>query len=579
MSALRSLRVSSASVLLAFAALSGCAASPSSRPGAASVLPPAETVHASWVLRGGVVHRNSGPSASALAVRGTTILAVGSDQDVARFIGSDTRITELHGRSVVVALTDAHGHLALLGKLAVSADLGSCASPKDCAKLVGAQAAKRPEASWVLGRGWDQTRFADPRYPTHASLDAEVSDRPVWLTRIDGHVGWANAKALALAGIRRGARSPAGGQIVTDDEGEPTGIFVDSAMSLMEQAIPQPTDAERENAILTAQKIVLEHGLTETHEMGIDRATAAAFRRLERDGRLVLRVYAFASAGGLRVPVDETELSRLLASTPDVSSPDRRFTLRGIKMWTDGALGSRGAALDEPYADDPTNRGNVTTPFAVIESIARRARASGWQLAVHAIGDRANRAALDAFERAGCVRGDNLRFRVEHAQVIALAEIPRFYRLGVVASMQPTHATSDMRWARSRLGEGRLEGAYAWRRFIDANVVLALGSDFPVESSDPLRGLFAAETRTDERGSPAGGWLPDQRLTFAEALRGFTASPSYAAFEDGWRGDAVPGAVADITVFDSKLDQSSPAALLGARADLTAVGGRIVFER
>jgi predicted amidohydrolase YtcJ len=311
---------------------------------------------------------------------------------------------------------------------------------------------------------------------------------------------------------------------------------------------------------------MLAKGITAVHEMGIDAATIDAYRELAATGRLVVRVYAFASAD---------EADRLLAQAPDPKTGEAHFKLRGIKLYADGALGSRGAALLAPYTDDPENRGLVLTPPETIERIARRALASGWQIAVHAIGDRGNRNVLDAFERAGCTPAKDHRFRIEHAQVLALADIPRFRALGVIASMQPQHATSDSAWAEARIGKERLAGAYAWRRLLDGGARIAGGSDFPVEEVAPVSGaLFAAVTR---KGA-SGVFLPDQRMTFDEAVRAFTETAAYAAFEETWRGRIAPGFVADLSVIDRDVVRDPASALASARASMTVVDGRVVFE-
>jgi predicted amidohydrolase YtcJ len=508
---------------------------------------------ADLVLRGGDVLTQdpAHPHARAVAVRGGTIAAVGSDADVAALIGPQTRVVDLAGRTVIPSLTDAHVHLVGLGLARAEVDLRGCASPAECARRVAAAAPNR--GAWILGRGWDQNRFADPTFPTHAALDAIAA--PVFLTRVDGHAGWANAAALKLAEISRATADPPGGRIVRDKAGEPTGVFVDAAMALVGRAIAPPIESEIEAAILRAQDLAVAEGLTEVHEMGAGEDTVVIYRRLAGSGRLKLRVYAYAAA-------DQAET--LLQRVPPPRASGGWFTLRGIKLYADGALGSRGAALLAPYSDDPKNRGLVQTAPALIERAARAAVAHGWQIAVHAIGDKANRDVLDAFSRAGV--GAAQRFRIEHAQVVAPGDFARFAKLGVIASMQPTHATSDMPWAEARIGKERIKGAYAWRRMLSAGVPLAFGSDFPVEDVSVVAGLRAAVER--------GGWTPAQKLTLDEALRAFTVGAAFAAFEESFRGRAAPGMAADLTVFSTP-----PAGLLHARADMTVVAGKIMYER
>lgn len=506
---------------------------------------------ADLVLRGGEVLTQdpAHTRASAVAARAGVIVAVGSDQEVAPLVGPSTRVIALGGRAVVPSVTDAHAHLVGLGLSLAAVELRGCASPDECARRVAAARANR--GAWILGRGWDQNRFATPRFPTRAALDGIAA--PVWLRRVDGHAAWANGAALRAAGIGRDTVAPAGGRIERDAHGDPTGIFVDAAMELVERAIPPPTSAEVETAIVRAQDLALAAGLTEVHEMGIDRATVAIYRRLASDGKLKVRVGAYAAQ-------DEP----LLATAPDAARAGAMFTLRGMKLYADGALGSRGAALLAPYSDDDPNRGLIITPAAVVERLARKAVAHGWQIAIHAIGDRANREALDAFAKAGV--GPAQRFRIEHAQVVAPDDFARFAKLGVIASMQPTHATSDMPWAESRLGAERVRGAYAWRRMLQAGARLAFGSDFPVEEPNVVAGLRAAVER--------GGWTLDQKLTLDEALRAFTTGAAFAAFEESWRGVARAGMAADFTIF------STPATRLAqSHVDATIVAGRVVYER
>jgi len=512
----------------------------------------------------------SGPTAStptAVAVEGSRITAVGSPDELLRLRGPQTRLIDFHGGTIVPALTDAHGHLVGLGFALANVDLRGCNSPKDCADRIRTVLTSAAPGAWIQGRGWDQTRFPDKQFPTRAALDAVAPNTPVFLRRIDGHAAWANSEALRRAKITRQTPDPPGGRIHHDARGEPTGILIDRAEDLVQRAIPLPGDAEIEAAIFRAQDLLASQGLTSIHEMGIDSQTAEVYRRLARAGRLKLRVYAHWSG-------EPRSLEEAFHRGPERGGPDDLFTLRAIKLYADGALGSRGAHLKAPYTDDPQNSGLVLTPPNEIEATARRALGAGFQLSTHAIGDAANHDVLEAYARAGVTPA--ARFRIEHAQITDPADIPRFAQLGVIASMQPTHATSDISMAEARLGHARLAGAYAWRRFLDAHVHVAFGSDFPVELSDPRLGLFAAVTRTDLDGQPPGGWLPDQKLTIAEALHGFTVEAAYASFEEDWRGELRPGQVADLTLFDGPLD--SPAHILHQKPLLTVVGGHIVFD-
>jgi predicted amidohydrolase YtcJ len=553
---------------------SACAPSPPeanapARPASPGVQAGAAVEAAEIVLSGGPILGAGG--ATAIAVRGGRIVGVGDERSLARRRGPGTRFVELGGRPVVVALTDAHAHVAELGLQLDQADVRECATADACAAKAAAH--KGGRGGWVLGAGWDQNRFPDKAFPHRRSLDAVAGDRPVWLERVDGHAGWANSAALKIAGVTRATPDPAGGRVVRDAKGEPTGVLVDNAMALIDRALPPVDEAAREQAIERAQALALSKGLTEVHEMTVDAENVAVFRRLEREGRLKLRVVAYARGA------TEAERASLFAQRPDPPRPGAVFRLAGIKLYADGALGSHGAALLAPYADEPEHRGLVVTDPSALEEAARKALASGWQLAVHAIGDRANRSVLDAFERAGCKRGRDARFRIEHAQIIDRADIPRFAALGVLASMQPTHATSDMPWAPTRLGPQRLAGAYAWRSLLESGARLPAGSDAPVESIDPVLGLYAFITRQDVKGQPPGGWQPAERLRLDEAVKAFTEEAAFAAFEEPWRGRAAEGMAADLTVFDRPLDGANPASVRDAKAVMTIVGGKIVFEQ
>jgi predicted amidohydrolase YtcJ len=476
-------------------------------------------------------------------------------------------LIDTRGGTVVPALTDAHAHLVGLGLSLVRVDLRNCSSPQACAERVQKALSSAPPGAWIQGRGWDHTLFSDKQFPTRAVLDAVAASAPIFVRRVDGHAAWVNSEALRRAKITKATPDPAGGLIVRDPSGEPSGILVDRAMELIERVVPEPSPAELEQAILRAQDLLTSQGLTSIHEMGIDTPTVDAYLKLAKEGRLKLRVYAHWSG-------DPKTLEEAFRRGPLKAGPDDLFSLRSIKLYADGALGSRGAHLKAPYSDDPKRTGLVLSRPKDIEATARRALAAGFQVSTHAIGDAAIHDVLEAYARAGVTPA--ARFRIEHAQIVDLADIPRFAELGVIASMQPTHATSDMPWAEARVGHARIAGAYAWRRFLDAHVPLAFGSDFPVELSDPRLGLFAAITRTDTSGKPPGGWLPDQRLSAEEALAAFTRGAAYAAFEEAWRGELRPGQVADFTVFDGPLD--TPEHILQRRVLMTVVAGRVVYE-
>jgi predicted amidohydrolase YtcJ len=505
-----------------------------------------------------------------LAVRGGRIVYLGDDAGALAWRGPATRLLDLSGRAVTPGLIDAHSHLTGLGAALEQVDLGGAASYDEVIRRVREAAGRLPPGSWVRGRGWDQNLWPDKRFPTHEALSRAVPDHPVWLTRVDGHAALINARALTVLGLDASTRDPQGGRLLRDASGRPAGVLVDRAMDLAR--LPAPAGADRERQLAAAARHCVELGLTTVTDMGIHEADYDAYAALRRSGRLPLRAALFLLAD------DEPLLARWLARGPE-ADPAARITVRGIKMYADGALGSRGAALIEPYSDDPGNLGLLVSTGARLEAVARQAADHGFQVAIHAIGDRGGLVALDAMERALGGPRPQLRFRLEHAQVLRLADIERMARLGIVASMQPTHATSDMPWARDRLGEARLAGAYAWRKVLAAGGRLALGSDFPVESADPRLGLYAAVTRQDLAGNPPGGWLPGERLSREEALRGFTLDAAWSLFLEREVGSLEVGKRADLVVFARDPMTVPPAEMPRAEVDLTLVEGEVVYRR
>jgi hypothetical protein len=484
------------------------------------------------------------PLAEALAWDSSgRIIAVGKRADVL-LAAPKAPVHDANGATVVPGLIDAHAHLMGLGYALMRADLVGARSKTEVISRLQAFAAKLPPGAWLLGRGWDQNDWPDKAFPTAADLDAAFSERPVWLERIDGHAGWANTAAMRR--VRRdlgGDWQPDGGRIVRNG-GKPTGIFVDTATAIVDTVVPPPDEAFRNEALQRALAATASVGLTGVHDMGTSVADLDLYQRFANEGRLTLRVVAYADG-------DSAALNRLCANGP-YRDRTGRVRMPGVKFYADGALGSRGAALLESYSDDHGNRGILVTPPEKLVAGMRKAHRCGLQVATHAIGDRGNRMVLEDY---ALVLGDEARtdhrWRIEHAQIVALTDIPLFAQLRVVASMQPTHATSDMPWAEARLGRVRLSGAYAWRRFVHSRVHLALGSDFPVESADPRLGLYAAVTRQDLAGYPPGGWLPDQKLTPVEALQGFTSGAAWAGFMEAEVGRLEPGLRADFVLLDA----------------------------
>jgi predicted amidohydrolase YtcJ len=530
----------------------------------------APTATGELLVRGGTIWTGDPdtPRVEAVACRGGTIVAVGRADAVARAVGARARVVELQGGMATAGLVDAHAHLVGLGQSLEVVDLRGSRS---VAEVIDRLRTHGPNQGWLLGRGWDQNLWTPATMPDHAALDAAFGDRPVWLRRVDGHAGWASAALLRAAGIDRDRAAPPGGEILRDAAGDPTGVLVDAAMELVSPPAGTADDVRR--WILAGAAHATARGLTGVHEMGIGREADAIYRALVSEGALPLRVHAYADEAWLAA--DHTEAR----GGPDAPTPGARYLLRGVKIYADGALGSRGAAMLADYDDRPGHRGLLQHDAEQLGMLARRCFAGGWQPATHAIGDAANRAVLAAYRVALAeARRVDVRPRIEHCQIVAPEDIAVFAELGVIASMQPTHATSDMPWVPDRVGAARLPGAYAWRRFLDAGVPLAFGSDFPVERVDPIFGIHAAVTRQDEHGAPAGGWLPDQRLDLDQALAAFTRAAAFAVHRERELGMLRVGMAADLTAFDRVLDARDPAALRAAEVIATVVGGAVVHS-
>ena len=504
------------------------------------------------------------PAASSLAVRHGRISAVGTS--LAEHRGPRTRRLDLKGAVVIPGFIDAHAHMAGLGDLLRTLDFRHARSIAEVCERVREAARTRPPGQWIRGRAWDQTNWGGA-FPAAEPLTEAAPHHPVFLTRVDGHAGWVNRKALELAGITKSTPDPPGGRIIRDGQGSPTGILIDRAQDLVRSRIPaMPLEEIRQRIELAARECA-RMGLTGVHDAGVGETELAAYRELISAGMLPVRVYAMIGGAG-------PHWRSWLAKGPEIGD---RLTVRSIKLMADGAMGSRGAAVWQPYSDDPGNTGLLLLGQADIERIAREAISRGFQVNTHAIGDRANRIVLDAY--GAVLKGANSRrFRIEHAQVVSLPDFALFARYGVIASIQSTHATSDMRWAAARLGPDRLAGAWAARRFLRAGVRIANGSDFPVEHVNPLWGFYAAIARQDHAGRPPDGFLPDQKLTREEALRSFTIDAAYAAFEENDKGTIEPGKFADFIVLSADIMKIPPPEILKTRVTSTFLGGEIVYS-
>ncbi len=473
------------------------------------------------------------------------------------------------GLTMLPGLIDAHGHVMGLGFAALTLDLSGTNSLEEAQAAIKAYVAKYPERRWIVGRGWNQEKWNLGHFPTAADLDAVVADRPVWLERVDGHAGWANSRAIEIAGVTNATKSPAGGRIEMVG-GEPSGIFVDAAGELVSRHIPAPKPGERDLALGEAQKALLSVGITSIADMGTTIEDWQSYRRAGDGGWLSIRIFGYAAG------IDN--MVAIAGPRPTPWLYDDKLRLGGVKLYLDGALGSRGAWLKKPYADAPSQTGLSFLASAEIRNLMVRASMDGFQTAVHAIGDAANADAIGAVEDLAATYPGDRRWRIEHVQVVDPVDLPRLAKNGIIASMQPVHQTSDRLMAEARLGPERLNGAYAWNSILKAGGKLAFGSDTPVESPNPFAGIAAAITREDEKGQPFGGWIPAERVTREQALAGFTIGAAYAAFADGKVGALTPGHRADFILVDVDPLLASPREIRAAKVRETWVGGRPVFN-
>lgn len=473
------------------------------------------------------------------------------------------------GKTLIPGFVDAHGHVMGMGFAALTLDLSGARSLDEALARIKAYAERYPNRQWLIGTGWNQESWDLGRFPTATELDSVVPDRPVFLARVDGHAVWVNSLAMKAAGIDAKTKAPTGGAIEKTD-GQPTGIFVDKAERLFARVIPQPRPIERDLALMKAQEILLANGVTTIADMGTTMEDWQSYRRAGDKGQLKVRIISYAA-----------EIDNMIAIGGPGPSPwlyDDRLRLAGVKLYVDGALGSRGALLKEPYADRAGHRGLALLTPAQLKNKMSRAAMDGFQTAIHAIGDAANAETLSAIEELQTSYGGDRRWRIEHAQIVDPVDLPRFARTGTIASMQPVHQTSDRRMAEIRLGPNRLDGAYAWKSIIDSGAKLAFGTDVPVESANPFPGLAVAMTREDENGQPFGGWLPRERVTRIEAWRAYTLDAAFAGFADDRLGSLEPGKRADFVIVADDLLLSSPAAIRNFRVEQTWIAGRPVYQ-
>jgi predicted amidohydrolase YtcJ len=508
-----------------------------------------------------------------ILVRGDRIAEVGGSVQ----IPPQAQVIDLSGATVLPGMIDAHVHLLNLGTALRNVNLVGTRSYDEVIARVVERARTLPAGTWVIGRGWDQNDWGDTRFPTHDALSRAVPNHPVVLTRVDGHATLVNAAAMRAANLTAATRDPAGGKIERAASNEPTGVLIDRAMAIVNSRVPTPPRDEIRTSILLAIQETAKWGLTGVHDAGVPRSVIEVYEELARDGKFDLRNYVMVSA---RDSALAAALEYYLQRGPQNGLYDNRLWIRSIKISADGALGSRGAALLEPYSDAPENTGLLLVQPSFIEDVAKRALTRGFQLNVHAIGDRGNRVVLDAYEAAlrAVPRSDH-RFRIEHAQIINYADIPRFAQLDVIPSMQAVHQTSDMYWAGARVGPGRLLGAYAWRSLLNTGVVIPNGSDFPVEAVNPLLSFHSSVSRQDENDWPTGGWFPEQRMTREEALKSMTIWPAYASFQEHLVGSLTPGKLADFVILDRDIMRVADEEIVGTRVIATYLGGRPIYER
>ncbi len=516
------------------------------------------------------------PLAEAIAIMDGNIVAVGSTEEIQKHYKSEREI-DLKGKPVLPGFIDAHGHMENLGMFLVNVNLIGTTSVKEIKDLLAQRVNGKKPGEWIRGRGWDQNKWQDKNLPTFEMLDEVTPDNPVYLERVDGHAVWLNQQALVLSKITAATPDPEGGRILRDKEGNPSGIFIDNAIDLLDAALPVPTEEERTRSIEIAVRECLKVGLTEVHDMGtgVDLELIGIYKKLIDAGSFPFRVHVAIGGTG-------KTWEHYLSSGPEKDYQGKgKLSVRAIKLYADGALGSRGAALIEPYSDDPANRGLTLTTSQEMQTVVDSAIRNGFQVCTHSIGDRANYITLNVYENGfkfNSINGKDLRFRIEHAQVVSSEDIPRFARLGVIPSMQPTHCTSDMYWAESRVGPKRLRGAYAWRAFLEHGSIIPGGSDFPVESQNPLWGFYAAITRQDHNGWPLGGWYSDQKMTKEEALKAFTVWAAFAGFQEDVKGSIEPGKYADLVILSDDIMKIEPLRILDTKVHVTMVAGEIVYS-
>ncbi len=541
--------------------------------------PPKTTIdNADIVFKNGNVYtaNERQPKAEAIAVKRDRIIFVGSNSDAQKYVGKTTRVVDLHGKTMLPGMTDAHHHLFGVGFREITLNLEGITSLEDFLAKVKARVDQTKPGAWVTGRGWIETFWKPPVFPTRWDLDKVAPNNPVFLDRADGHGAVANSAALKIAGVDQNTPSPFGGEISKDKQsGEPNGMLLDAAQDLVQSHVPGPTSEETERALVLGVKRNIDLGWTQVQDAGGSYADVALVKRLYREGKIKLRIYKALSAPG-------QEAEQLFRDGPIIGEEGNRLTVRAVKLYADGSLGSRSAALLEPYSDKPDTSGFLTIKEEVLRPFLEEALRKGVQVETHAIGDRGNRFILDAYEKAFKAvppaqrKIREPRWRIEHSQIVNPADIPRFGKLGVIPSMQASHAIGDLHFAPSRLGIKRLAGAYAWASLIKSGSIIPGGSDAPVERGEPMIEFYAAVARKDMKGFSGEGWHPEEAVTREQALKMFTVWPAYAAFEESLRGSIEVGKLADFTVLSADIMKIPEMEILTTRCVMTVIGGEIV---
>jgi len=509
-------------------------------------------------------------TANSMAIRDEKIIYIGDAEDSYNHSDDKTEIIDLRGYTVVPGLTDAHMHIEGTGKFLQLINLVGTTSAEEIADKIRAIASSIPPGEWIEGRGWDQNDWDVKEFPTSQILSEAAPNNPVVLGRVDGHAYWVNQKTLELAGITAETPDPVGGRILRlSGSNEPSGVLIDNPKLLVDSVKPAPSRDLKKRRIVQALSYALKLGITTLHDAGSDSDHVDIYKELAEEGKLIPRVYVMLE--------DEDNLKeKYFKLGPQIGLYNNYLNIRTIKFYADGALGSRGAALLEPYSDDPGNSGWLLTPEDELRSKISSAAKHGFQVSTHAIGDRGNRLTLDIYEELTNGRGN--RHRIEHSQILSLKDIPRFKKLGVIPAMQPTHQSSDMYWAEDRLGGERIKGTYAWRKLVKSGVVIPGGSDSPVESLNPLWGIYAAVTRRDHKGFPENGWHPEERMTIEEAVRMYSSWAAYASFEEDLKGTLETGKLADFTVLSEDIFTKEPSTLLNTKILMTVIGGEIWYD-